>query len=1417
MARIKFLLGSLLIAGAVLFCTHPLLAAPWLVFTEVNYHSPLEEGNNDPLEFIELFNLEAPHVDLEGWKLEGEVKFRFPEGTRLNPRECLVIASDPEALGKRFPRVKRILGPYSGRLNNAGGRLILRNRAGAILAEMRYGRKSGWTAVPDGTAHTLVLADPYLDPTSPRNWNPSSEPGGSPGTVETEREEAPGDLLIREGDPWKFFRGKSPPPRNWTDLDLDDANWEVGPSGFGYGDGDDATVLNDMEGSYLSVYTRKVFTVEDIEKLSTLFLRVDFDDSFRVVLNGREIARVNLPAGFSLPHNLPAMNQREAGNKAVYQLGPASEFLKRGRNVLAAEAHNSSLSSSDLSLIVELENREIEDRGEKTRRVHPVINEVLYSSPDRAEGGWVEIYNPSENELALEGFFLSDDPGELKKYPIPKGAVIPSNGFLLLSRDELGSQFSLSGRLVTLAASKGLRAVDALLRPGKKEPAEARGTSHGRSPDGSADVIFFSQPTPGRSNRQSARAALVINEIQYHPLEGDSAGEYLEIFNRGEKLIDLESFQLRGGIRFDFPKKKIAPREFLIVAKEPQHLAKKYGLPMDSVLGPFGGVLSNGGDSIDLLDPAGIPLDRVAYADRSPWPEGADGWGPSLELVNPDADNSLAQAWRESHSSSEWKAYRYTKELRPSRNGSAAFLQFLLLDTGACLIDDIHLEDASGRTIVKETFDGETAGSWKAYGTHSRSGLYRQSSEIAYRLAAEGRGNPRFNFIAFPLPGELRWNQTYTLSFRARWISGCRLLLTRASGQVLAKTHSLGVPDLQGSPGRANTVETKEWPPLLGTPVQDPVAPRSTEAVAISVPVSSGEAIKAAWIHYRQEGGGWKQEPLRDDGSTPGDRPGDGIYAGQIPPLSGEVVEFYLSVTDAGERRGTFPRGAPDRTALYAIDLMPSRRFPTCTLLVSRREWQAFRSRQSQSNLPMDATLVYGTSRIIHNVGLRPRGSPWTRGNMNWRITLGAETIDGRHSLTFDAQQSSGANLRERLTYWLIDELDAPTPRQRYMYINFPGHQEENGLYEEVEKVDRDFLDRWFGNPSASEIAKPAEPSSDATVAPGLLFKVDDHWELTPPVLVERSGLSRLLPLLGGSRTQRIGGTRSYIEASLDYRSADPEEYRWNFPPRANGGCENFEPLIQLIQLMDPDETEDRQFCETVESQVNIDEWLRVLAARAITNDWDSIGRRRGKNAYFYRSTSDNRWYLLPWDADLAWSNSRYPFRSIFPEKFPAFRRILSQPKYRRRFFACLAYLIERRMEPAYLESILQEFKMHVGSSPGTYLDYAESALQVARGQLPRYSFRIDRIDRLPRSEGPDLLKISGSAPVLVYRLTLDGRSGDCQFPHDEYWVATFPIGPEGSTLILQALDYGGQHVHQAAVKVPPRPDAKPLPSLEEQ
>ncbi len=90
-------------------------------------------------------------------------------------------------------------------------------------------------------------------------------------------------------------------PAGWTDPRFDDADWEDGEYGIGYGDGDDNTDIGD--GSHAMVYSRAIFKVSGTGGVSSLILGADYDDGTVIWINGVEVARASGMDTKSLSHS----------------------------------------------------------------------------------------------------------------------------------------------------------------------------------------------------------------------------------------------------------------------------------------------------------------------------------------------------------------------------------------------------------------------------------------------------------------------------------------------------------------------------------------------------------------------------------------------------------------------------------------------------------------------------------------------------------------------------------------------------------------------------------------------------------------------------------------------------------------------------------------------------------------------------------------------------------------------------------------------------------------------------------------------------------------------------------------------------------------------------------------------------------
>ena len=96
-------------------------------------------------------------------------------------------------------------------------------------------------------------------------------------------------VILPTGSDWLYRKGLSEPEADWFQPDYTPSgtNWLTGTAGIGYGDDDDATVLDDMRRSYTTLYFRKNFTVTDAAAIDELLVRVFIDDGFVAYLNGQ--------------------------------------------------------------------------------------------------------------------------------------------------------------------------------------------------------------------------------------------------------------------------------------------------------------------------------------------------------------------------------------------------------------------------------------------------------------------------------------------------------------------------------------------------------------------------------------------------------------------------------------------------------------------------------------------------------------------------------------------------------------------------------------------------------------------------------------------------------------------------------------------------------------------------------------------------------------------------------------------------------------------------------------------------------------------------------------------------------------------------------------------------------------------------
>ncbi|MDH3628016.1 MAG: thrombospondin type 3 repeat-containing protein [Acidobacteriota bacterium] len=171
-------------------------------------------------------------------------------------------------------------------------------------------------------------------------------------------------VLVGQGSPMTYLANSADPVVGmfWSSPAFDDSGWQVGTYGVGYEAGSGAENLIGTVvpvGSY-SVYTRSLFTINDVSLVANLKLGADYDDGYAAWING-----VGVFQSAELPPGPPGWNtlsaSHESSNGVAPDFSPLQDIsslgipsLNNGVNVLAVAVWNDSPTSPDLVLVPQL-------------------------------------------------------------------------------------------------------------------------------------------------------------------------------------------------------------------------------------------------------------------------------------------------------------------------------------------------------------------------------------------------------------------------------------------------------------------------------------------------------------------------------------------------------------------------------------------------------------------------------------------------------------------------------------------------------------------------------------------------------------------------------------------------------------------------------------------------------------------------------------------------------------------------------------------------------------------------------------------------------------------------------------------------------------------------------------------------------
>lgn len=295
-----------------------------------------------------------------------------------------------------------------------------------------------------------------------------------------------------------------------------------------------------------------------------------------------------------------------------------------------------------------------------------LVNEVLHNSEQPLVDA-VELYNPTNNDVNIGNWYLSDNRNNPQKWQIPTGTIIPANGYVVFyeghyegstlayGSNEFGSEFSLNSHgeevyLFSANSSGVLTGYEHGFDFGDADPDVAFGR-HVIS-TGNDHFVAMTSNTLGAENAYPKVGPVVINQIMYHPLE--TGFDYIQLVNITNEVVNLYEPTstlpwIVSGINFTFPYQfSLQPGEAVYLVESaisPNDFRFMNNLGDNALVYNYPGSLSNSGEELllqksapqyevdgDLKSPY-IHVDKVDYNDKAPWPD-ADGNGFLLQRTS---------------------------------------------------------------------------------------------------------------------------------------------------------------------------------------------------------------------------------------------------------------------------------------------------------------------------------------------------------------------------------------------------------------------------------------------------------------------------------------------------------------------------------------------------------------------------------------------------------------------------------------------------------------------------------------------------------------------------------------------------------------------------------------------------------------
>ena len=149
----------------------------------------------------------------------------------------------------------------------------------------------------------------------------------------------------------------------------------------------------------------------------------------------------------------------------------------------------------------------------------------------------------------------------------------------------------------------------------------------------------------------SVSRGIVINEINYNSANDFDTWDWVELYNRTDSSVNLSEWYFSDSDdnhKFIIPSETILnSKDYLVLVQNDSAFVNRFP-DTKNYIGELGFGFNGSGELLRIFNETDQLIDSLTFGDSLNWPIEADGNGATLELIDAESDNSLAENWKAS-------------------------------------------------------------------------------------------------------------------------------------------------------------------------------------------------------------------------------------------------------------------------------------------------------------------------------------------------------------------------------------------------------------------------------------------------------------------------------------------------------------------------------------------------------------------------------------------------------------------------------------------------------------------------------------------------------------------------------------------------------------------------------------------------